>query len=299
MTGIRIAVKHWAPHAPLVLAKQLGFLNGADVEFVISEDEVEKEEQFRQGILEVLATTLDYVPFLAQDMPTVRVFLKLGESAGADAIVASQDIRQAADLRGRIVALEPPGTSQLLLMEYLQRAGLEYADVKVSEVTHDSTPDVLARGEAAAIVTWEPYVQKALASVSGSHVLMTSAETPGLIVEVLVTTLGALEERPEAFALLARAQFRSLEYIRTGGEGATLRLAAALGVSESDMLNMLGSVTLAGLEENRTAFGTTDGTSQLESLAERLARLWLDQQLTERVSVPMVYGAPVRTGIAG
>ena len=298
MSPINVAVKVWAPHGPLLLARELGFLDGLDVDLMINEDEAEKERLFLGNQVDVLATTLDYVPFLAQSADETRFFLKLGESAGADAIIATSAIQQPQDLRGKVVALEPPGVSQLVLKEYLERHGMRYRDVVVTEVTHDETPKILANGEAAAIVTWEPYVRKALELVPGAHILMTSAELPGIIVEGLVAKSSTITRHRKALIGLAEAQFRAVEFLRTDFEQGLRRMADAFEITSDELRDMLRTVVLSGRSENQDAFLLgPEGISPLTRTYNMLARLWTSEGLVEETKLGLVDNAVISSAL--
>lgn len=297
MCPLRIALKTWGPHGPILLAKELNLLSQADFDIFLSEDEVAKEEQYLCGDIDLLATTLDYVPFLNEKAPTTKFFLKLGESAGADAIVALDRVSKALDLVNTKVALEPPGVSQLLLKEYMERSGFKYSDVSVIETPHDETPNLLGSGEVTAIVTWEPYVQEALTKVKGSHILLTSRELPGIIVEGLVAKQETISAHKQAFVKLGKAYFQAMDYFEKNQNSAKEIMARAFNISQEELNDLLKTVKLSSRDDNETSLIGSAGEAPVTRVYNMLAKLWFDEQLTNQVSSGQVNDEIVKAAI--
>jgi NitT/TauT family transport system substrate-binding protein len=78
------------------------------------------------------------------------------------------------------------------------------------------------------VVTWEPWLTSAAQAEHG-HRLVDSSSSPGLIVDVAITTPAKLEEHLEGLKGLYRAWLRGVEFQRTNAKEADEIMARGVG----------------------------------------------------------------------
>jgi NitT/TauT family transport system substrate-binding protein len=116
------------------------------------------------------------------------VILATDYSNGNDMVVARPGIKSIQDLRGRKVGVEVGLVDHLLLLDGLKKAGMTQNDVVLVNSKTNETPQVLASGQVDAIAAWQPNSGMAIKSVPGARPIYTSAQSPGLIYDVLITS---------------------------------------------------------------------------------------------------------------
>jgi NitT/TauT family transport system substrate-binding protein len=135
-------------------------------------------------------------------------------------------VRQLADLRGKRVGVEKSAVGAYMLARAVERANLAVADVVAVYIPVQEHRSAFEQGRVDALVTFEPVLGQVRAM--GAHVLMTSADIPGEIVDVLAVRRSVAERRPRDVAALVEAWFRGralvVESIARNAPLATARL---------------------------------------------------------------------------
>lgn len=142
---------------------------------------------------------------LLESGKNIRVVCFMDESKGADRLVAMEDIRNIADLKGKRVGFAPHGPGIHLLSEALVAAGLKMDDVEEVSLLPPDIPGALMRGEVSAVVAADPWVRTMVDG--GAHILIDSSELkiPGL--RMLVVNERVLSEQRDKVVDLVRAHF--------------------------------------------------------------------------------------------
>ena len=98
-------------------------------------------------------------------------------------------------MNGKKVGLEIGLVEHLLLLKGLEKAGLKESDVKLIAVPTHQTAQSLASGDVDAIGAWQPNSGQALKAVAGSKAIITSADFPGLIYDLVCVSPKSLAQR--------------------------------------------------------------------------------------------------------
>jgi len=104
--------------------------------------------------------------------------------------------------------------------------------------------------------TWEPHTSRALAK--GQHIIFTSADTPGLIPDLLVFRTKILRERPDDVRAFLTAWLEARDFILANPAEAAQIIAEETGLSVEEV--SFEGVKLYSLEDNRAAFAQNPGT---------------------------------------
>jgi ABC-type nitrate/sulfonate/bicarbonate transport system substrate-binding protein len=173
-----------APNLPLFAAMDRGFFNaaGVEIDFATTPSSVYQFEQFATGKCDIAFTAFDNIVAYREgqgaaklvDPPDFRVIL--GATQIELGLVVSPDIRNAADLRGKSLALDAVLTGfAFVLYAMLEKLGLTEGDYE--RVAVGSTPDrwqSVKAGTHAGTITIEPFTS--IARAAGFHVLAQSTD---------------------------------------------------------------------------------------------------------------------------
>ncbi len=285
---VKLKIGHatWVGYGPLYIAQEKGFFkeNNVDPELVIVEDESQYAAALSSGEMQGLANVLDReVIHFAKGTPET-VVLALDESAGGDGIIAKKEIAGIPDLRGATVGLDKSSTSYFFFLTVLEKYGVREDELTIQEMGAGDAGAAFVAGKLDAAVTWEPWLTKA-SERPGGHVLVTSKQFPGTIVDVLVLRRDFVEAHPEAVKGLARAWFQAIAYWRQHPEEGNKIIAKALGLSEQEVAEMAKGVRFFGEEENLKLFNAK-APGNLFALAARAGKFWLEKGIITKPVAP-------------
>jgi NitT/TauT family transport system substrate-binding protein len=191
-------------------------------------------------------------------------------SDGNDMIVGRPGIKSLKDLKGRKVGVEIGLVEHLLLLNGLKKAGLSEADVTLVNTKTNDTPQVLASGEVAAIGAWQPVSGLALKAVPGSKPLISSADEPGLIYDVMVVNPESFKARKAEWKKLSLVWDRVVHYINDPKtqDDAVAIMAAKVGLTPELYKPLLKGTHLIDLAEGKKFFAKAAGFTSLYGSSE-------------------------------
>jgi NitT/TauT family transport system substrate-binding protein len=225
----KIGVVTWIGYGSFYIAKEKGFFEeeGVEVEFIV----MDSEERFRAhaaGQIDASETTVDtLLKYMKEEQGYRYLFAAVG-SKGGDGIVTDRNIQAIADLKGKTVAYEKGIVSKFYLGVLLKDAGLSFDDIESMEMAWNDAGAAFVEGRVDAAVTAEPWLTKGKQSDHG-HLLVDSSSSPGLLVDVVLTTPEKLAARPEDFRALYRAWVKAIEFQKANEKEADEIMARGLG----------------------------------------------------------------------
>jgi NitT/TauT family transport system substrate-binding protein len=191
-------------------------------------------------------------------------------SNGNDMIVGRPGIKSIKDLKGKKVAVEVGLVEHLLLLDGLQKAGMSEADVTLVNTKTNDTPQVLASGEVAAIGAWQPVSGQAMKALPGSRPIHTSANSPGLIYDVLVVSPESFKARKAEWKKLTLVWDKVVHYINDPKtqDDAVKIMAARVGLDTAAYKALLAGTHLIDLAEAKHLFEKAPGFGSLYGSSE-------------------------------
>ena len=111
-TKVAIGISGWTGFAPLTLAKEAGIFKKNGVDVTIKKiPQKDRHLAIASGDVQCAATTVEtYVVWNANGVPITQV-VQLDKSYGADGLAVRNGIAKVADLKGKTVGVDAPGTS--------------------------------------------------------------------------------------------------------------------------------------------------------------------------------------------
>jgi len=243
---LTVGMNPWVGYDPLVLARDRGLTDAAQLRVVELASASETLRHLRNGLLDAATLTLDETLRLAESGVAVRIVAVLDESTGGDAVLAAPRITSPAQLKDAFIAVEDSAVGALLLQRMLTKAGLTRADVKVTNIEVARHLEALQSGQAVAAVSFEPLA--GAIEAAGFRRIFDSRELPGEVLDVLVVRVDVLEQRPEAVDALLRAWYDGLDLFESDLPGAAESLARGTDLTPAAYQAVLGGLAFHSRE---------------------------------------------------
>ncbi len=281
----KIAFCTWAGYAPLYIAREKGYFAdlGIDPELVIVEDEAQYAAMLVSGSIQALGNVLDRdVIHYACGAPQ-QYLLTMDFSTGGDGIIATADIKTMDDLAGKTVGMDKSATSYFFFLQALKDSSITEDQVNIVEMGSSDAGDAFLAGQIDAAVTWEPFLSSA-GQREGGHTLVSSAEYPRAIIDVLTVNTNFAAENPKAVEALEEAWYLAVEYLKQNPDDAYAIMAAGLGLNAEEVKAECGGITFVGREGNAT-FNDPNQEENVYDIAALAASYWVEKGLIENGDV--------------
>lgn len=246
---LRIASSPWPGYEPIYLARDIGYLPQKQANiFELPSSDITLES-FRNRSADMATLTLDETLELLAGGAKVRVLFVMDSSNGADAVMASPQIRQLSDLKDKRIAITNIPLGVYMLSRLLEKAKLERQDVQVLPSSENQHANMYRQGKADAFITFEPF--KSELAGMGMHVIFDSSHIPNEVLDLMVVHEDVFQSRRLEVCNVAQQWFRTLEYIKQSPDDAAKRMSKRLGVSEHEYHHMAGGINIPSQQENR------------------------------------------------
>lgn len=252
---LRVAIDLWPGYYPLVIAEEKGYLaaEGVAVDLTIPQDTHRMIAEFAANQLDLICVSMGDIVLTTRVRPDIRMILCSDESAGGDQLLARVELAGGQNLVGARIGTTLGGFGELFVRRFLAREDLRRDDVVMIDADAAEVPGMLERGELDIGHTWEPYAGQARAM--GFVPVFTSLDTPGAILDGLITHDTVLRRREAEVRGLVRAWFKAVDWWRE-------HEAEGCALVEARLKLEPGSVSLEGIhlldrEENQRVFDLT------------------------------------------
>ena len=279
---VRIGTQPWIGYGPWWIAKEKGLFEkyGLEAELIDFLEDKEVNAAFASGNMEAanLAT------HTAIKLFSVGVDLKLvlleDVSTSADAILAGEEIKSIADLKGKQVAYEEGTTSDLLLNYALMQNDMTLDDINAVPMPASDAGTALMTGKVPAAVTYEPYISEALKENAKLKALYKAEERPGLISDVLVISGKFAKEQPEAAKALLKVWGEALDLYNKDNKAGQAIIAEAVGSAPEDLVTAFDGVEFYDLAANQKDL-TGDFVDTIKDVAEVSLAIGLFEEIPD------------------
>ena len=239
----------WPGYEPLFLARQLGWLDSAQIRLGEVPSNASSMYALSTGVADAAALTLDEVLLLRSQGIPLAVVLVFNNSAGADMLVVRPDILSLPILKGKRIAVERGTYASLLLDKALDLAGLRRVDIRVVHLAVGDQAAAWRKGDIDAAVTYAPYSVQLEAA--GAHRLFDSRQMPDTIVDVLAVREESLGAGRDALCHLLATHFRTLSYLADASDDAARLIGARRRSEKVAVASAYDGLVLPDLEKNR------------------------------------------------
>ncbi|WP_254625733.1 ABC transporter substrate-binding protein [Nostoc sp. TCL240-02] len=197
---------------PGIIAQEKGFFKaqGVDVELMSKRYTQLERANFSAGKYDGITASLGSFIILSATNPDIQGVLVIDESTGADVVVAQPQIKTVADLQGKKLGANLGGFSELFVTEMLKSSKLTSDDVKLVKLEALEIPQGLKNNVIQAGHAWQPHLSEAIKL--GGHILFTSKQTPGLILDMIIFRNDTIRDRPEDVRAFVRGWLQAETY---------------------------------------------------------------------------------------
>jgi NitT/TauT family transport system substrate-binding protein len=186
-------------------------------------------------------------------------------SNGNDMIVARPGIHTVKDLKGKKIAIEIGLVEHLLLLDALKKSSMSLDDVTLVNSKTNETPQVLASGQVDAIGAWQPNSGLAIRALPGARPIYTSAQSPGLIYDVLAVNPATLAAHRADYMKLIQVWDHVVSYVsdpKTQDDALQI-MAMRVGLNPAQYKPLLAGTHLIGVAEAKKVLVKADSLSSL------------------------------------
>jgi NitT/TauT family transport system substrate-binding protein len=263
---LRIGYSDWPGWVAWQIAIDKGWLSeaGVDVKFDWF-DYSASMEAFAAGKIDAdLLTNGDALVMGAGGARNVMILIT-DYSNGNDMIVGRPGIKTLADLKGKRVGVEIGLVDHLLLLDGLKKLGMTQNDVTLVNSKTNETPQVLASGQVDAIGAWQPNAGLAMKALPGARPVYTSAQSPGLIYDVMSVNPASISAHRADYIKLLRVWDRVVSYIndpKTQPDAVQI-MAARVGLTPEKYQQLLAGTHLISIAEAKKILVKADGLGSL------------------------------------
>lgn len=244
---------------PGIIAQEKGFFKaqGVDVELIYKQYAQLEQANFSAGKYDGITSSLGSFIILSATNPDIQGVIVIDESTGADVVVAQPQIKTVADLKGKKLGANLGGFSEVFVTEMLKTTNLTSDDVNLVKLEASEIPQRLKNNTIQAGHTWEPHLSEAMKL--GGHILFTSKQTPGLILDMIIFRSDTIRDRPEDIRGFVQGWLQAASYWKENVQEGNAIISKALKIP-SNTLSLEG-VNLTNLGENQKLFQSSNPNS--------------------------------------
>ena len=268
-----VGLNPWIGNGLFYIAQEKGFFaqEKINVELIKYNEGSIAKQLLASNKIDIIPTTPETPLVLADADIPVKVVGILNNSVGADGIVSIQEIKNIADLKGKIVAFEAASSSHLLLSMLLQKNGLSIDDIQSKNLSAADSGTAFIAGKVDAAVTWDPWLDKA-AERQGGHILATSRSIE-LFPDFYIIRADVVEKNPEAIKSMLRALFAATDFTNKHPDETAAIIAKHFGITPAMASLQIRKLKWFDYKDNILYFSkTTKGNAY--SILQDASNLW-------------------------
>ena len=225
-----------------------------------------------RGEVQAIAETVDQLVLdHSQGIHSVAVS-GMDFSNGADGMVAINSIKTIHDLKGKTVLVQKNYASEALLDYLLEKNGIAFSDVNTIDTEAGAAGAAFAAGKTEAAVTFEPWLSKAKER-AGGHILISSKDAPGVIVDILSVQEQYLKDHPDVVTKVVRGWFRAVEYWKAHPEESNAIMAKYYQISPQEFADQVSGLIWPTHDETVKYF-TKGATPSIYDIADTFVNVF-------------------------
>ncbi|WP_066732047.1 ABC transporter substrate-binding protein [Cupriavidus sp. D384] len=228
-TPVTLGMSGWTGFAPLTLADKAGIFkkHGVDVDIKMIPQK-DRHLALASGAIQCAATTVEtHVAWNANGVPITQI-VQLDKSYGADGLAVRGDVKSFADLKGKTIGVDAPGTAPYFGLAWmLKKNGMTLKDVRLTTLSPQAAAQAFVAGQNDGAMTYEPYLSTVRANPDKGKILATTLDYP-MVTDTLGCAPKWLKDNPKAAQALVDSYFEALEMIRKEPEKSNEIMGAAV-----------------------------------------------------------------------
>ena len=238
--SFKICWSIYAGWMPWDFAQQSGIVKkwadkyGIDIQFVQVNDYIESVNQYTAGGFDgCTMTNMDALTIPATGGVDSTALIVGDYSNGNDGILLKGK-GNIASLKGKPINLVELSVSHYLLARALEKSGMSEKDVKVVNTADADLVAAFGTADVHSIVTWNPLLAEA-EKQPDSHLIFSSAQIPGEILDLLVVNTATLKKYPQLGKALTGAWYETLKTMSGASDSAKAARTQMAQASGTDL----------------------------------------------------------------
>lgn len=274
---MKIAFCTWAGYAPVFIAIEKGYFEeaGYDAQVVIMEDESTYGAAFVSNSIQALGQVMDRDIIQVDAGAPEQYVCTMDCSTGGDGLVATGDIQTMDDLAGKTVALDKSATSYFFFLQALADSNITEDQINIVEMGNDAAGEAFIAGNVDAAVTWEPALSNC-GEREGGHILVSSADYPKAIIDVLSVNTNFLKEHPDAADVLNDCWNKAVAYLNENFDEGCEIMAKGLSLDKQDVMDECAGITFYDEAMNKE-FNDLSKEGNIKDIAKLAADFWVEK----------------------
>lgn len=278
-TPVAIGISGWTGFAPLTLADKAGIFkkHGLDVDLKMIPQK-DRHLAIASGAVQCAATTVEtYVAWNANGVPITQI-VQLDKSYGADGLAVRNGIDSVAQLKGKTVGVDAPGTSSYFALAWiLDKNHMTLKDVKLATLSPQAAAQAFNAGQNDAAMTYEPYLSTVRDNPKQGKILATTLDYP-MVMDTLGCTPDWLKKNPQAAKALVESYFDALDMIKAQPDKSYEIMGAAVKSSGKQFAESAGYLRWQDREQNRKFF-----SGEIADFSKEAAALLLEMRVIRKL----------------
>ena len=253
----------WLGHYPVWVGVKKGYFEqkGLDISFKQFHASSARMGSLLAGDLDFASTgSISALALMAYGVHSFYVVATQDSYATVEGIIATKDISNIRDLKGKKIAVTFASSSHVLVLDALENNGLDPGrDVSLINLKVSEMPAAFRSGEVDACGVWTPFFNRLLA-VEGAHTLMDDtafslyrSHEIGPGPDLLVVSKKLPERRPETTKAFLEAYFQSVDFLISDPEESAALLVDLTGLDLEAQAAVLKDVKWFDLKRNNNA----------------------------------------------
>jgi NitT/TauT family transport system substrate-binding protein len=279
---MNVAKNYWPGQFWIEIAYEKGWFDEAELNVKL----VDTNEDYFQGVQDTADGHIDTNQLVLFDLmdsnlrgANLVAVMNSDISSGADGVVATKDIQQVADLKGKRIGIQKGTFTEFMAQTMLENSGVG-SMVEFIEVESDS-PQPFIDKTVDALVTWDPHLETAVKQGSG-RILFDSLLIPGMIPDLHVFKKQFIEERPEDVQAYINVWHRTTQYIKSNPDQAFQIIADVNNVPINDVKKLAEKATILDLAYNKQAFLFSNDFESLHGTSRKINNFMIEKGITDK-----------------
>ncbi len=214
-TKVAIGISGWTGFAPLTLAKEAGIykMNGLDVS-IKKIPQKDRHLAIASGDIQCAATTVEtYIVWNANGVPITQL-VQLDKSFGADGLAVRGNVTRIADLKGKTIGVDAPGTAPYFGLAWiLKKNGMSMKDITAATMSPQAAATAFIAGQNDGAMTYEPYLSGVRDKPEAGKIIATTLDYP-MVMDTFGCTPAFIKANPKAVKALVDSYFEAVDMIK-------------------------------------------------------------------------------------
>jgi NitT/TauT family transport system substrate-binding protein len=252
LTPLRVGVLNWFGCEGMLMAdkKNLFAAEGINVEQKYFASPTEINDLFLAGKLDLAAMVATDPIILSLKLPDIKTIMVTDYSGDVDGILTDKKITKPGDLRGKKIAREDVPYEIIFLGEFLKLGGMTEKDVQIVSLTAEEGAKAFAAGKVDAVVTYDPYLGKALKQRTDAQILF-SAKASNIIPNAIVAQAKVIESRRNDILAYLRSVDKGLKFSAANRTEADDLMAKWLAVGLPEIADQRSKIYILDIVKNK------------------------------------------------